>query len=424
MNKKVNLKNFDAMTSTAVRARAKVTRIPKVTPKVETPFYEKMKMPELPKLLKLPKISKIKFSRAKLPSFKIPELGSSRFSIKKQTFFAKRLSFLIKSGVPMLESIHVIMGQTKSKGDIKIFSKIIGDVSNGQTLSSSLAKFKSTFGNFTLNIIKAGESSGTLIDNLNYLADELKKKELLRKKILSAMLYPIIVTCATFGIAGLLVIYIFPKILPIFKSLKANLPLSTKLIIWISELLRNNGILIFLLLVMAIVVFTLIIKKVTKARFIFDGLIMRVPLFGNIVKNYNLTNTTRTLGLLLKSGSSLTQTLHITSETTENLQYKKAFEEISVGITRGKTMSSLVEKFPHIFPEMLSHMISIGEKSGNLSNTFVYLSEYYENEFEDQTKNLSSTIEPVLMIVMGIMVGFVAISVITPIYEITNNLKH
>jgi type II secretory pathway component PulF len=415
MNKKASTKNFDGMRSTLTR------------PKVKT-VSKKEPEPEVFPKINIPKFPKIKFSTPKFPKkfsgFKMPDFPSGRFSIKKQTFFAKRLSFLIKSGVPMLESIHVIMGQTKSKADIKIFNKIIGDVANGQTLSTSLAKFKGTFGNFTLNIIKAGESSGTLIDNLNYLADELKKKELLRKKILSAMLYPIIVTCATFGIAGLLVVYIFPKILPIFKSLKADLPLSTRLIIWVSELIRNDGWIIFIFLIFIVVAFTLIIKKVHQAKFIFHGLILKIPLFGNIAKNYNLTNTTRTMGLLLKSGSSLTQTLHITSETTDNLQYKKAFEEISIGITRGKTMSSLVEKFPSIFPDMVTHMISVGEKSGNLSNTFIYLSEYYENEFDDQTKNLSSTIEPVLMIVMGIMVGFVAISVITPIYEITNNLKH
>jgi type II secretory pathway component PulF len=130
----------------------------------------------------------------------------------------------------------------------------------------------------------------------------------------------------------------------------------------------------------------------------------------------------RTLGLLLRSGVSLNETLLITSDTTENMQYKKAFLEISKGIMKGKNLSELIKKFPSIFPPMLTHMISIGEKSGNLSNTLIYLSDYYEVEFDDQTKNLSSTIEPVLMIVMGIMVGFIAISVITPIYEITNSI--
>lgn len=375
-----------------------------------------------------------KFKKFKMPTFKLPSvssfsfssisLSSPRFSIKKQTFFAKRLSFLIRAGVPMLESIHVIKDQTKSRSEVKVYSKVISDVSNGQTLSGSLGKFKGVFGNFALNIIRAGESSGTLIDNLSYLAEELKKKDLLRKKILSAMLYPAIVTIATFGIVTLLIVYIFPKIVPIFSSLKAELPFTTRTLIWVSTVLREYGLYILLFLVVLAVALFFVNKKVAPFRYFVHGLIFRIPIMGIIVKNYNLTNTTRTMGLLLKSGSSLNQALLTTAETTENLQYKKAYNAISNGVLHGKTVSSQIEKFPTLlFPEMLTHMVAIGEKSGNLSTTFLYLSEYYENEFDDLTKNLSSSVEPALMIVMGVLVGFVAISVITPIYEITNNLS-
>lgn len=344
------------------------------------------------------------------------------FSVKKQTFFAKRLSFLIRAGVPMLESIHVIKDQTKSKGEVKVFEKIIRDVSNGQSLSNSLSKFKKVFGNFAINVIRAGESSGTLIDNLNYLADELKKKEILRKKIMGALLYPIIITIATFGVTGFLTVYIFPKIIPIFQSLNAKLPLSTKIIMWITDLIRHDGFWLLLGLVLLVGGIVAFIKFFPKVRFAYDGFLLRLPIFGAIVKNYNLTNTLRTLGLLLRSGISLTEALIVTSETTDNVQYKAAFKAISTEVMRGKTMSENIKKYTNLFPEMLTHMLAIGEKSGNLSNTLIYLSEFYEHEFDDQTKNLSSTIEPILMIIMGIMVGFVAISVITPIYEITSSI--
>ena len=347
----------------------------------------------------------------------------SKFSIKKQTFFAKRLSFLIKAGVPMLESIHVLKKQAQSKSETNVLSKVIADISNGQNLSTSLKRFKGVFGNFAINIIKAGESSGTLMQNLNYLADELKKKELLRKKIMSALLYPVIITIATFGITGLLIIYIFPKILPIFQSLKADLPLSTRMIIFVSNIARNYGGYIFLAFIITTIVIYVLVKKIPKVKFIFHGLILRIPFVGSIIRNYNLTNTTRTLGLLLKSGLSLTESLSITSDTTENLQYKKAYDDIAHGVVKGKSISEVINRSATIFPDMLSHMISIGEKSGNLSNTLIYLSEYYENEFDEQTKNLSSSIEPVLMIVMGILVGFVAVSIITPIYGITQHLQ-
>lgn len=349
--------------------------------------------------------------------------SDTKLSTKKQTFFAKRLSFLIKSEVAMVESISLIRDQTKSKSEINIFNKIIADVKNGKSLAASLERCDGSFGNFAINIIKAGESSGTLTENLNYLADELKKKEQLRKKIMGALLYPIIITVATFGITGFLVGYIFPKITPVFASLKVKLPLSTRMIIGLTDIFRNYGIYIILGIIVIIIASVIIIKKNQKIRFFIDGLILRIPLSGPIAKNYNLTNTCRTLGILLKSGISVTEALTITSNTTENLQYKKAFYDVSRGVSKGKPISELISIYPNLFPPMLGHMIAVGEKSGNLSNTLIYLSEFYENEFDDQTKNLSSSIEPVLMVIMGVMVGFVAISVITPIYEITTNIK-
>jgi len=345
-----------------------------------------------------------------------------KLSIKKQTFFAKRLSFLIKSGEAMVESITLIKEQTKSKSEIAVYEQIIFDIKNGKSLANSLERCCGIFGNFAVNIIRAGESSGTLTQNLNYLAEELKKKELLRKKIISALLYPIIITVATFGITGFLVIYIFPKILPIFQSLKAQLPLSTRIIIYISNFIRNDWFYILIVIIMIRIGLYFLKRYSYRVRFILDGFILRFPLVGNIAKNYNFTNICRTLGLLLKSGIPVTQALAITSETTENLQYKKVFYEISCGVIKGKTISEFLRLYPSIFTEMIVHTISIGEKSGNLSETLIYLSEYYENEFDDMTKNLSSSIEPILMIVMGVTVGFVAISVITPIYEITNSL--
>ncbi len=371
---------------------------------------------------------KIAFPRVSFPKIKglkfkeISFFSYTKFSIKKQTFFAKRLSFLIKAGVPMLESIHVIREQTKLKSEIRVFDKIISDVSNGQSLAGALGRFKGVFGNFTINIIKAGESSGTLTQNLNYLADELKKKEILKRKIMSSLLYPFIVTVATFGITGFLIVYIFPKITPVFQSLRAELPLSTRMLISLTNILKEHGISIIIGLFLVVVTCILLVKYLPKVRFFYDGLILRVPLIGNIVKNYNITNINRTLGLLLKSGLSLNQALVVTAETTDNTQYKKALMDTSYNVMKGKNMSELISKSPNLFPPMLGHMLLVGERSGNLSNTLMYLSEYYEHEFDDITKNLSSTIEPILMMVMGILVGFVAISVITPIYEITTSI--
>ncbi len=347
----------------------------------------------------------------------------TRFSIKEQTFFAKRLAFLIKAGAPLLESLRLLGKQSKIKSEIKVFDKIISDVANGQSLAVSLKHFRGVFGDFAINMIKAGESNGMLSQNLNYLAEELQKKEILRRKVLSALLYPIIITIATFGVTGILTIYIFPKILPIFQSFNAQLPLSTRIIIFITDIIRNYWIYIFASIIVFGTGFSMVRKRVPKVRFFFDGLALRIPIAGKIAKNYNLANTCRTLGLLLKSGLSVNEALLITADTIENMHYRKAFNEIAHGVIKGKTISHFMQKSTTLFPEMMGYMVAVGEKSGNLSDTLIYLSEFYENEFNDLTKNLSSAIEPVLMIFMGLIVGFVAISVITPIYEITNNLK-
>ncbi len=296
------------------------------------------------------------------------------------------------------------------------------DVANGQSLATSLERFRRVFGNFAINIIKAGESSGTLTENLSYLADELKKKDILRKKITSAMLYPIIITVAMLGITGFLALYIFPKIIPIFKGLKATLPFSTRMVIFVTDLVRHQGIYILLGLLVIVICTIILIRKKPRARLIFDGFVLRSPFVGRIAKTYNLTNACRTLGLLLESGLSLNKSLLLMADTTENMQYRKSFADLALGIMKGKNISELLGAYPSLFPDMIGQMIAIGEKSGNLSNTLIYLSEFYENEFEDVTKNLSSAIEPVLMIVMGVLVGFIAISIITPIYSITQNL--
>lgn len=338
-------------------------------------------------------------------------------------FFAKRLSFLLQSGLPILESIKLIKNQYKSKYEIQIFENIIFDMSNGQSLSISLKKFQTKFGIFSINIIHAGEQSGTLVLNLSYLADELRKKQILKKKIWGALLYPLIVTIATFGITTFLAIYIFPKIIPIFASLNAELPLSTRIVMWLTILIKNHWILILFCLMSVILILILLIRKNKKVRFIYHKMILRIPIFGKIFRDYNLTNSTRILGLLLKGGISLSESILIVAKSNENLEYQKIFNTCFSNILKGKTLADSLKKQTDIFPEMITQMIAVGEQSGNLPETLMYLSEFYEQEFDEKTKNLSSTIEPILMIIMGIMVGFIAISVITPIYEITNSIK-
>jgi type II secretory pathway component PulF len=348
---------------------------------------------------------------------------SARFSLKEQIFFTKRMAFLSRAGVPVLEALSIIKNQTKSPQKAKVYESLIADVANGQNLSASMAKFKYFLTDFGVNLVKVGESSGILEQNLTYLADELVKKDLLRKKVIGAMVYPIFITLATLGVTTLLTVYIFPKIMPIFTSLHVDLPLTTRILIAVSDYLRHWGLLTLLVILIALVAFILARMHFREFRYHTDNALFYIPLAGAIARSYNLANFCRTMGLMLRSGLQIAVAMEITAETTPNLVYQRAFAEVAACLRRGEPMSRELERREKLFPSILTHMIAVGEKTGSLSQTLSYLSEMYESEVDDQTKNLSSSIEPVLMIVMGLLVGLIAVSVITPIYGITQHLS-
>ncbi|OGI62821.1 hypothetical protein A2643_03895 [Candidatus Nomurabacteria bacterium RIFCSPHIGHO2_01_FULL_39_220] len=342
---------------------------------------------------------------------------------KDQMFFVKRLSFLIKAGIPMRESLLMIREQTMKGAYASILDTVIDNVSNGQNLSTSLARFKNAFGDFAINIIGFGEESGMLSENLEYISDELAKKQALRQKIISASIYPILVTIATITIVTFLMVYLFPKILPIFSSLKYSLPFSTRVVIGISNFISNFGLITLGALVVMVIAFLIALKKSQMFHFYFDQFILKIPIIGKIIQDYNIANFTRTFGLLLRSGITIGEALLISAKTTSNLVYKKEFKLLSHVANRGEKISAHLVKRSKLFPDIVTQIISVGEHSGNLSDSLIYLSEMYEAEIYDFTKNLSSMVEPILMIIMGVLVGFIAISIITPIYGITQHLN-
>jgi type II secretory pathway component PulF len=217
--------------------------------------------------------------------------------------------------------------------------------------------------------------------------------------------------------------YIFPKIMPVFTSLHVTLPLSTRILVAINEYLRHYGLLTFFLIIIVMVLFFIAQKSIPVLQLFLHRAMLKIPIFGKLFRAYNLANFCRTAGLLLKSGVQLSDTMVMVSETTKNLAYRHAFERVAQSVIRGEPMSRQLSRDPALFPDMLSHMVTVGEATGSLSLTLLYLSEMYEEDVEELTKNLSNAIEPVLMLVMGVLVGFIAVSIISPIYEITRNLS-
>lgn len=343
-------------------------------------------------------------------------------SLKEQTLFAKRLSFLLQAEIPLLESLIILRSQTRSKAKIKILDVVVADVSSGQFLYTSFSKHRTLFGDFAINLIRVGEYSGTLSANLSYLADELKKKQVLKSKIIGALLYPICITVGTIGLTALLIIYVFPKILPIFTSLHVSLPMSTRMVIGLSQFLATFGVWCLFLMLFLIGFFLFARTKWDIVHRWEDKTVLTIPLVRHMIRSYNLANFCRTLKLLLVSGMHLSEALLVVAEVTKNVLYKNLYIELAQSVQKGETISRSLESYENLFPDMTRHLIAVGERAGTLVASLQYICDFHEGEIEEQTKQLTAAVEPVLMVTMGLSVGFVAVAVITPMYEITSRL--
>ncbi|KKW23869.1 MAG: Type II secretion system F domain-containing protein [Candidatus Kaiserbacteria bacterium GW2011_GWC2_52_8b] len=343
------------------------------------------------------------------------------FPMQSQILFTKRLGMILRSGMPIMEGLHLLKDEKQSSSATYIYESLINDVAHGQPLSGGMQKFEKHFGEFTVNIIRVGEASGTLHENLEYVAEELKRKQTLKKKVVGALVYPAVIVVATIGIVVMLTVYIFPKIIPIFTSVKATLPLSTRILIVVSDYLSHWGI-HTLAAFIALVVGLVFATRWSRFHYWIDRILLKIPLFGKLSLFYNLTNICRTMSLLLRNDVRIVPAIELVAASTRNLVYREELLASKERIVKGQKISMQFKQNKRLFPPMLVQMVAIAESTGNLGGTFAYLSEMYEEEIGDLTKNLTTMIEPILMIIMGLIVGFIAISIITPIYSITQSI--
>jgi type IV pilus assembly protein PilC len=228
---------------------------------------------------------------------------------------------------------------------------------------------------------------------------------------------------AALAISALMTVFLFPKLLPIFQSLNVPLPFTTRALLLLSFVLINYWFYILLAIVALIAIFIVLMRMYKPFRYAMHNISLKLPIIGAMLKDYYLTNICRISGTLFKSQLRVLETLEVTAETTTNLVYRDRLEKLRHTITKGGKISTYFRQFPKLFPAMLSNMVAVGETTGSLSDTLIYLGEIHESELDEQTKRLSSIIEPVLMVGVGLMVGFIAVSIITPIYEVTQHLN-
>jgi len=346
-----------------------------------------------------------------------------RISLQERINFARHLSLVIKAGLPIFEGLKIIKSQTESKVLQDVVENLIVDVNNGKFLADGLERYEYLFGGFFVNIVRVGEASGTLAKNLVYLAEELRRSKALESKVRSAMVYPLVILVATIGVAGFLTFYVFPKLIPVFASLNVQLPITTRIMLGVLHFAQSYGIQAIAGVIVFIVIMQTIIKRVPVIKYIVDYIVLYIPVISPLAIGVNMVNFTRVLGLLLKSGVKIVEALKITSATFSNAVYTKILLGAREEITKGGQLGLYLTPKKHLFPPLISGMVLIGESTGNLEENLEYLSEYYDDEVDTKLHSLTSLIEPIMLLVMGLLVGFVALSIITPIYSISQGIQ-
>ncbi|PSO44201.1 MAG: hypothetical protein BRC22_02840 [Parcubacteria group bacterium QH_9_35_7] len=340
-------------------------------------------------------------------------------SNKEILFFTKNLSVMLQAGSTLTESLKVIKEQVSGRLN-RIVNTVHKRVSRGYQFSEALSEYPKVFSPTYISILKVGEKTGSLGKNLQYLVKQLEKTHSLKKKIFSALLYPSIVLLAGVSVSIGIIVYVLPKVTRLFKNFKVDLPWSTKLLIGISDLFQNYGVIMGISLVMVIIFFFWLVKQ-DFSKPVTHWLILKIPVIKNISKHFNLNMFFRTLSVLLKSGVTIDEGLRICEKSVTNTYYKRFLRQAYDDIERGGNLTDSMKKREDLFPPTNIQIISVGEDFGTLADALKYCSEIHEEELDDITKNLSDILEPVLMIIIGLMVGFLAVSIITPIYSITGS---
>lgn len=330
--------------------------------------------------------------------------------------FTKYLSVLLNSGLPINEALDILRQQAKGEF-LRILTSLDGAVRAGKTLADGMAQYPRTFSTVYVNLIRAGEASGSLQKNLDQLSLQLQKEHELAAKIRGAMMYPAVILTAGVLITAGIFVFILPSINGIFSSLQVDLPLPTKVMLWVSDTIQAHGLVILPSAVASAWAIAFVLR-LNAVKPVTHRILLRVPVIGKLAVKTNLARFTRLMGTLLLSGIPIQEALGISETVLRNVRYRELFARVHEDVVRGKTLSSLLESEPRLVPPMALRLIRVGEETGTLGEMFTYLANFYEVEVDDATRNLPALLEPVLIIGIGMMVAGLALAILTPIYKI------
>ena len=348
---------------------------------------------------------------------------AKKASVKKGELevFTRQLSTMLSAGIPMLEGLEILADQAESPGFAFCLDKVVEDIRSGSDLSRAMEPHKKVFSNIYVSMIRAGEVSGQLDVILSRLAEYLEAAAHLRSEIKSAMTYPVISLVLVFGIASFLMIGIVPSFKPVFESLEVELPGLTVVIMDAAFFMKNYWYLIFGAIAAAVVGLRLAVQT-PQGALMRDSVFLKVPVFGILFKKVALSRFARTFSTLVKSGVPILGAMEIVSATSGNLVISGIVDRARDSVRNGDSLS---EPFMQstVFPPMVVKMMAIGERSGALDTLLEKIAEFYDQQVEAEVKGLTSMIEPIMIAVMGIIVGGIVLAVFLPIFKLQEKLS-
>lgn len=344
-----------------------------------------------------------------------------RTSSADVVFFTRQLSSMLTSGLTLIQALNIMKSQTQNNHMADIVNTIITEVQDGKTFSSAIEKFPNVFSPIYIALIRTAETSGLMDKVLLGLAENLEKQQKLKKNIRGALLYPFIVVLLMVLVVVIMMVYVIPQLSVLYGNSQIELPLPTLIVVSLSNFFINFWYILLILLLVGIYYFNKWYKKPSGRKTV-DGYLLKLPILGKLFHDSMMAQFTQTLGLLVSSGSLVVDSLLKSSEVVSNVLIKDAIVIVAKRVEKGIAMGEAMGASP-FFPPMVVEMVKIGEQTGKLDNSLLKVSEYYEREVEDRVKTLTTLLEPTIMVILALGVGFLIIAVITPIYNLITSIQ-
>jgi type IV pilus assembly protein PilC len=336
--------------------------------------------------------------------------------------FSKNLGVMIGAGLPLTRALDALGRETHNTKFRKVIEDLVDKIRQGQPFAQALAAHPNVFSQLYVSMVEAGEKSGKLKESLTVLASQMEADRDIVRKVRGAMTYPAVILIAMVLIGVLMLIYVVPTLTAVFRELKVELPVTTQFIISFSELFLNYG--LYMLVAFVILLAGAVALFRTKAgKYATDTAVLRLPVIGPIAKKFNAARTSRTLSSLISASVQILEALEVTSRVVQNHNYSNVLLEARAEVQKGETMSKVFLKYPNLYPSLMGEMLAVGEETGQTAKMLDEVAVFYEGQVADATRDLSTIVEPVLMIIIGAVVGFFAVSMIAPMYSLSSSIS-